>query len=69
MNYNVVYKNNNAYQIIKEVSIHNFLNSDSSINQKVLGLYVNEFHCDHVLQREDKFLICRTIQDATIISE
>ena len=69
MNYNIIYKNNNAYKIIDEISIHNFLNSDDSINQKVLGLYVNKLNCDHVLQRENKFLICQTIQDAVIIEE
>ncbi len=69
MNYNVIYKNDNAYKIIKEISIHNFLNSDNSINQRVLGLYVNKLNCDHVLQRENKFLICQTIQDAVIIEE
>ncbi len=34
MNYNIVYKDNNAYKIIDEISIYNFLNSDDSINQK-----------------------------------
>mgnify|MGYP000415500827 CR=1 FL=1 len=67
MEYNIIYKNNNAYQIVNEVSIHNFLNSDNTINQKVLGLYVNKFDCDHVLQRDDKFLICKTIQEAEIL--
>lgn len=67
MNYNIIYKNNNAYQIVNEISIHNFLNSDNTINQKVLGLYVNKFDCDHVLQRDSKFLICRTIQEAEIL--
>ena len=69
MNYNVIYKNDNAYKIIEEISIHNFLNSDNSINQRVLGLYVNKLNCDHVLQRENKFLICQTIQDAVITEE
>ena len=67
MEYNIIYKNNNAYQIVNEVSIHNFLNSDNTINQKVLGLYVNKFDCDHVLQRDDKFLICKTTQEAEIL--
>ena len=69
MNYNVIYKNDNAYKIIEEISIHNFLNSDNSINQRVLGLYVNKLNCDHVLQRENKFLICQTIQDTVITEE
>ncbi len=69
MEYNIIYKNNNAYQIISEIPVHNFLNSNNTVNQKVLGLYVDKFNCDHVLQRDDKFLICRTIEEAVIIQE
>jgi hypothetical protein len=47
--------------------VHSFLNSDNSINQKVLGLYVHEKNGDHVLQRNGKFLICETIEEAIII--
>ena len=69
MEYNIVYKDNNAYQVINEVHVHNFLNSNNTVNQKVLGLYVNELGCNHVLQREGKFLICKVIQDAVILEE
>tara|TARA_R110000803_G_scaffold68534_1_gene130459 strand:+ start:1940 stop:2149 length:210 start_codon:yes stop_codon:yes gene_type:complete len=69
MNYNIVYKNDNAYQVINEVPIHNFLNSDNTVNQKVLGLYVDKFDCNHVLQKESKFLICRVIEEAVIIND
>jgi len=64
---NIIYKDNIAYQILDIISIHNFLNSNNSINQKVLGLYVHEKGGDHVLQRENKFLICKTIEEAKII--
>tara|TARA_R110000796_G_scaffold104011_5_gene213536 strand:- start:844 stop:1050 length:207 start_codon:yes stop_codon:yes gene_type:complete len=63
MNYNIIYKNNNAYEILNEVRIYNFLNKDNSINQKVLGLYVNQIGGDHVLQRDNTFLICKTIEE------
>ena len=64
---NIIYKDNTAYQILDIVSIHNFLNSNNSINQKVLGLYVNEKGGDHVLQRDNKLLICQTIEEAQIV--
>ena len=64
---NIIYKDNTAYQILDIVSIHNFLNSNNSINQKVLGLYVNEKGGDHVLQRDNKLLICHTIEEAQTV--
>jgi len=64
---NIVYNNNIAYKILDIVNVHSFLNSDNSINQKVLGLYVHEKNGDHVLQRDGKFLICETIEEAIII--
>ena len=41
-----------------------FQNKDGSINQQVLGMYVNDLDGDRVLQREGKLLICRTIEEA-----
>lgn len=64
---NIIYKDNIAYQILDIINVHNFLNSNNSVNQKVLGLYVHEKGGDHVLQRENKFLICKTIEEAKII--
>ena len=67
MNYNIVYKDGLAFEILKEISAHMFANKDGSINQQVLGMYVNDWDGDRVLQREDKFLICRTIEEAQVI--
>lgn len=63
---NIIYKDNVAYQILDIISVHNFLNSNNSVNQKVLGMYVHEKGGDHVLQRDNKFLICQTIEEAKI---
>ena len=67
MNYNIIYKDDLAYEILQEVSAHMFANKDGSINQQVLGMYVNDLEGDRVLQREGKFLICRTIEEAQTI--
>jgi len=67
MNYNIIYKDGLAFEILKEISAHMFTNRDGSINQQVLGMYVNDWDGDRVLQREDKFLICRTIEEAQVI--
>ena len=69
MNYNIIYHNNIAYQIIDEVYVHNFQNSDGSVNQKVLGMYVHSKGANHVLQKQNKFLICHEIEEAEIIEE
>ena len=67
MNYNIVYKDGLAFEILKEISAHMFQNRDGSINQQVLGMYVNDWNGDRVLQREGKLLICRTIEEAQIL--
>ena len=64
---NIIYKNNIAYKILDALSIQNFLNSNNTVNTKVLGMYVHEKNGDHVLQVENQFLICETIEDAKII--
>lgn len=64
---NIIYKDNTAYKILDIIAIHNFLNKDNSVNQRVLGMYVHEKGGDHVLQRNHQFLICETIEDAQII--
>jgi len=67
MNYNLIYKDGLAFEILKEISAHMFQNRDGSINQQVLGMYVNDWDGDRVLQREGKFLICKTIEEAQTI--
>ena len=64
---NIIYKDNIAYQILDIINVHNFLNSNNSVNQIVLGMYVHEKGGDHVLQRDNKFLICKTIEEAKVI--
>ncbi len=67
MNYNIVYYENLAFEILTEIAIHNFLNKDKSVNQQVLGMYVNDWGADRVLQKDNKFLICRQIEEAQIV--
>ena len=65
---NIVYNNNIAYKILDIIAIHNFVDKKGNINKQVLGMYVHEKGGDHVLQRQDKFLICETIEEAKIIN-
>jgi hypothetical protein len=64
VSHNIIYREDEALEILKEISIHMFQNKDGSINQQVLGMYVNDLDGDRVLQREGKLLICRTIEEA-----
>lgn len=68
MNRELIIKGDIMYEIVSEVPAHMFLNKDKSINQQVLGMYVNDHKADRVLQREDKFLVCKQIEEAQIIT-
>ncbi len=67
INRELINKDGKMYEVVSSVSSHMFLNKDKSLNQQVLGMYVNEYNGDRVLQREDKFLICKQIEEAQII--
>ena len=67
MNRELITKDDKMYEVVSSVSSHMFLNKNRSLNQQVLGMYVNEYQGDRVLQREDKFLICKQIEEAQII--
>ena len=53
MHYNIIYKDDNAYKIIREIPIHNFQNKDGSVHQQVLGMYVHELNCDRVFRENN----------------
>ena len=63
MNKELITKGEEMYEIIKSINAHMFANKNGSINQQVLGIYVHEQGGDRVLQREGKFLICKTIEE------
>jgi len=67
MSYNIIYKEDNAYEILRSMPITYFKNKNESINQQVLGLWVNYLGGDHVLQKENYFLICKTIPEAELV--
>jgi|TARA_B100001939_G_scaffold316587_1_gene302613 hypothetical protein len=70
MNYNLIRVNDDLYQIIREFNPHQFLTDPKRpnwINQEYLGLWVHYLECDRVLRRNNKLLICRKIEEATIV--
>lgn len=66
---NIVYNGDKAYKILDIISIHNFTNKDGNVNKQVLGMYVSEKKGDHVLQHQNQFLICETIEEAIVVEE
>ena len=67
INREFITKDNKMYEIIDKIGAHMFTNKDGSINQQVLGMYVHENGSDRVMQREGQFLICKEIEEATIL--
>jgi hypothetical protein len=64
---NIIRNGDKAYKVLNVIPIHNFLNSDNTVNKQILGLYVDEKNGDHVLKQDNNFLICETIEEAQII--
>ena len=67
MNYNILYREDEALEILNEVNAHMFQNRDGSINQQVLGMYVHEWRADRVVMKNNKLLICKIIEEAVIV--
>jgi hypothetical protein len=64
---NIIYRDNEALEILHEINAHMFQNRDGSINQQVLGMYVHEWRADRVVMKNNKLLICKTIEEAVIV--
>ena len=64
---NIIYRDNEALEILHEINAHMFQNRDGSINQQVLGMYVHEWREDRVVMKNNKLLICKTIEEAVIV--
>ena len=63
MNKNIIYFDGEGYEIVNEINVSKFQNKNGSVNEYVLGLYVHEWDANRVLQKDDKFLICRLIEE------
>ena len=64
----VIFNEGINYEVLSEIKSNLFLNSDGSMNRKVLGLYVHERGGNKVLLKEDKLLVCKEIEDGIIIN-
>ena len=70
----IIYSGNVPYLVVREINTescnpkkYGIARSDKEAHMKVLGLWVESQQCDHVLLKNGKYLLCRTIKDAEII--
>ena len=74
MDKKIFYNGNEAYHVVRTISIddcnpkrYGIDSSDDQSYMKVLQVWRNHHHCDHVLRNGNEFMLCRTIKDAEII--
>ena len=64
---NIIVKDGESYEIVDQIHASMFQNKDGGINQQVLGMYVHNLGCERVVQRDNKLLILKLIEEAVII--
>ena len=69
MTSNIIYKENNAYQVIREFPTSSFQDKYGNPLPQLLGVWVQYLGGDHVLQTNNRLYICETIKDAVILEE
>ena len=67
--YNLITVNDVLLQIIRDFNPEYFVTDKGSnqMNQKLIGLWVQHLGGDRVVRQDNRILICRTIEEATII--
>ena len=70
----IFYNGNEAYQLVRTISIedcnprkYGIERDDEQAYMMVLQVWRNTHQCDHVLRQNNNFMLCRTIKDAQII--
>lgn len=66
---NAVYVGDDLLEILREFNPSYFFTEkdNNKVNEKLLGLWVDHLMGDRVISKDNKFLICRTIEEAQII--
>tara|TARA_R110000823_G_scaffold216441_15_gene346045 strand:- start:7408 stop:7635 length:228 start_codon:yes stop_codon:yes gene_type:complete len=70
----LIYNGEELYQVVRTISMddcnpkkYGIPKEDQGSFMKVLQVWRDQYNCDHVLKRDNKFMLCRTIKDAQII--
>jgi len=64
----IIWHNGNAYKIIKKIKQHN-VSPKGILNKEILAEWRDYVGADHVLQQQNEFWLCETIQDAIVIED
>ena len=66
---NSIYVGNDLLEILREFNPSYFITDKTGnrVNEKLLGLWVDHLMGDRVINKDNKFLICRTIEEAQIV--
>ena len=75
----IFYNGDNAYVVVREIgescidpTTYGITNSRygltaEQVAMQILKMWKEEHFCDHVLKSNNKYLLCRTIEDAIIV--
>jgi hypothetical protein len=74
MDKKIFYNGDEAYHVVRTIGIeacnprrYGIPRDDEQSYTKVLQVWRDTHHCDHVLRNGNQFMLCRTIKDAEII--
>ena len=69
MEYNLVSHGDKILQILRDFNPMYFITEPNgkTMNTELIGLWVNYLEGDAVVKKDDKILICRTVEEAQII--
>jgi len=63
---NIYFHNGNCYKVIRTLKIHN-VSPKGVVDMELLKGWRDYVGADHVLQKNDEYWLCETIQDAEIV--
>jgi hypothetical protein len=66
---NAIHVGDDLLEILREFNPNYFITDKvgNRVNEKLLGMWVDHLNGDRVISKDNKFLICRTIEEAQII--
>ena len=66
--YNIYFHNGVPYKVLKRIKTHSVSFKDI-VNMDLLKEWRDHVGADHVLQKNDEYWLCETIQDAEIVED
>ena len=69
MEYNLLQHGDQLLQIIRDFNPMYFVTEPNGreMNKELLGMWVKYLECDSVVKKDNKILICRTVEEAQIV--